>query len=341
MADNTKPTVIIDNHAQGAGEDTPAPEERRKAWVRYRTEYRHPINGEVIHKKDTDGLYTESYEDNDSQWPAFEIITTYKVRMTSVTGAGINNTEAIPISTSLSTPSYHMNIYSVAIINALQSVVKYYPLQNLTGDSVVVKWPFPVLVHHYKELIAFRDTCASTNPDILCVKEKGAQEHIDLLMCFLDEHIMPAVHAEEARNARGFETWESLWVKYKPGSTTLAKPVLDKEYNANVVHSLSGGTFMNPPEPWCLTLWSLKFDGTLLNRFKSTVIQDKFDGECASHAKTIAVEDQDFNQDSVASFGEILSRRYELGKRYWQLLEKQCQHYKGKVGDFPYNEVSF
>ena len=75
-------------------------------------------------------------------------------------------------------------------------MVQYYPSQDLFSNPLVVKWPYPILVHHYDELAAFRDSCAARDPTELCVREADAPEHIDLLLNFLDDNIMTAVRME-------------------------------------------------------------------------------------------------------------------------------------------------
>lgn len=66
--------------------------------------------------------------------------------------------ESVQDPTSFSPPSVQrrgrsfIRIYSRSIINALQSVVNYYPGQDLVSMPVDIRWPYAILIHHWDEL---------------------------------------------------------------------------------------------------------------------------------------------------------------------------------------------
>lgn len=329
------------DNLSGGESDARGEQERKGPWIRYRVEYRHRLTDELLHRYDTNDVYVDDDggghdENSHEDGPAFEVITTFKAR-TLVSKDPLHG-EHVPV-VAASAPSYHMHIYSQAIINALQSVVQYYPDQDLTGDTLVVRWPYPILVHHYKELAGFRDSCASKADSAdLCVREKDAAEHLSLLLSFLDRHVIKDFAAEQERNARGFRTFEGLWLALKPGTSVLITTVESTDWQSYVVHSISGGIFENPPREWTVLYWKLKYNGTYLGRVEHRVEYSKFDGELdmRKHHKFV---DMDTVGDEEKE-DEVTTTLRKYGEIYWNLLHKQCKYYKGKTKNFPFNEAS-
>ncbi|RYC59099.1 hypothetical protein CHU98_g7106 [Xylaria longipes] len=150
----------------------PAGADRRQAEgprIRYRVEHRHLEANELISHHDTEG--PEVDDDGGSHGEAFVLVTTYKTRNP------LSSTQAI----GTSPPSYSLHLISPAIVNALRSVVQYYPSQDLTGD-IVINWPYAILVHHYDELAQFRDRVAQKDERDLCEREKRAFDDLNLLL---------------------------------------------------------------------------------------------------------------------------------------------------------------
>lgn len=150
-------------------------------------------------------------------------------------------------------PLVIIHISSVAIINAFRSIVKYYPSQDLIGDTVTVPYPFVVLVHHFDELCAFQRLCCEKDPKDLCIRERNAHQHIGALIDFLERNVMEKVREEKKRHRKGFETWDWWWVRMKPGETWFHSTTDSKDPYAGVVRSIVGGTTRSPPIPWLIT----------------------------------------------------------------------------------------
>lgn len=322
-------------------EDSAPKEESKQPRIRYRIEYRNPDTDELIHQRDADHPDSDTLKAHDLESPVLELVTTYRSRLIHSNREKSRGPTAVPPpSTALSTPSIRMNIYSGTIINALQSVVQYYPSQDLVGDFITIDWPYPVLVHHYGELAAFREACAAKNPSDMCVREKDADEHLGLLLKFLDDEIMPAVYAEQERNAKGFYTFEYYWVSQKPGRTLIDTIDQDNDWHRRVIQSVSGGIFDSPPSHWQTKFWNMRFNGRYLGRESGTLNTHKFDGERAMQTRRIVIDDYNPSEEKLLSLGEVVKKQYEYGKKYWDLLHKQCRYYKGKSREFPFNEVS-
>jgi len=324
----------------------PVPEddshERKTSWISYQTEYRSIFTRELLHREETSEKETVARKSANYDEPAFELVTVFMARETG-SGRRANDTAA-SIQVTPRPPSHRVRILSSAIINALQSVVKYYPSQDLTGGVIDVRWPYPVLVHHYDNLAAFRENLIGKDEESLCIRERNAVSDLGLLLAFLDEHIMPDVRAEQERNKRGFYTFEYMWVPMKPGTTMLHTPKGESHPEAGVVHSMINGTFgpRDSALPWTQRLWGLRFDGKCLGRVSTALYHDRFDGEISLRNSTLwlvmteadQMDEEDFEGSHV---DQPVAAQIEHGEEYFNLLHKQCKHYKGRSADFPFN----
>ncbi|KAI2776155.1 P-loop containing nucleoside triphosphate hydrolase protein [Daldinia loculata] len=306
---------------------------QRGPWIRYRVEYRNRDTNELIshHDTETPDLDTDNSGLNNL---AFAVVTTFKVAPPSQV---VSSTQLIPTTnretrpSRSSLPSYSLHLYSPAIVNALQTVVQYYPSQDLTG-TVEITWPYPILVHHYDELEKFRQNVALKDDSELCVRERYAYEHIRLLLGFLDQNIMGEVKAEKERNRKGFYTYELAWVSLKPGSTVMLQPLISSDKLARVIHSIKGGIFDTPRTSWSIQYWYMQYDGYYLGRTMEFASMGIFDGQ--RELRNIEVDNL-----TGKDLPTEVANQLNYGKAYWNLLRKQCRRYKGKTEAFPYNEV--
>lgn len=332
--DSTSETIVIPITSGGVAERitesyTPAslgssgPTEKR---VKYRVEYVEIATGNVLHRHETKGLNLDDEAELEGAQTVFELVTTIRTGQKS---AGDEALLRVPHAGSAASVSMH--ILSGAIIHALRSVVQYYPGQDLSSDVVKISAPYAILVHHYDELMEYRE---KVKPDVekdICYREKDAYEHLGILKEFLDEHIMPAVEAERARNKRGAYTFDMHWVRMKPGTIFLGQWLEDDYYYAGYLHSLTGGSFVKPSEQWNVHYWSLAYNGTFVERVLSYSTLEKFDGENDITMITLDPQNLKGNKEAADLIG--------YGKLYWSNLRKQCKYYKGKTKLFPHNEV--
>ncbi|KAK2051880.1 ATPase [Colletotrichum caudatum] len=243
--------------------------------------------------------------------PIFESITSYKVSTHSL------DPDSSKPMTSQALPTHHIRIHSIAIINALQSVVRYYPGQDFSGESIVVQKPYPVLVHHYNELQQFRQECLTKPLQELCDREKDAAEHLGILLGFLDDEVMLSVRQEQERNKRGTDEWE-----------------------ATVVHSVSGGVFEYPLKDWTVRRWSMDYGGEDIERvWSSTMRWSSFDGERNDSKAGQETKFFDPTLDESYLDDENVAELIENGKKFAAMVEKQCFHHKGKAARFPFNNI--
>lgn len=212
-------------------------------------------------------------------------------------------------------------------------MVHYYPRQDLSGDTITIRHPYPVLVHHFEELATFRDKCATAPVDELCQRERYASAHLTLLLDYLDANIMPEVRLEQDRWTRGYCTWEYQWLLFKPGATVLniAGDTADVKCRPSVVESVRGGIFEDTPRSWILESWMFDYNFGILERRKALIGIPKWDGERPLKFRV-------FDTENILSDGEAM-RFVASGKLYWNLLRKQCKYYKGSTSRQPFRKV--
>lgn len=315
-------------------------DQSQRSRIRYRTEYLDQSTNDVVWEENSRTPIVNPHDGTDFiNDPAFEILTIYRARGDSKntlrsSEAGGRKLQGPP-PRSFGTPARHkLRIYSPALRNALNSVVQYYPSQPLNGDVIEVNWPYPVLVHHYEDLVEFRTRVLSKEPTELCVREALAADDIQALLTYLDQTVMDAVRAETARVRRGFLSFDNLWYSYKPGTAVLSNIAEGTTWRAFVVRDIWGGTFVDPPDRWVIRGWSLIFDGMYLGREEYSETVEKFSGEVEHDHWVRFIPNTDNVNDEEAK------KLVDYGKLYWNLLEKQCKFHAGDSCIFPYNKVS-
>ncbi|KAI0487789.1 P-loop containing nucleoside triphosphate hydrolase protein [Xylaria cf. heliscus] len=311
----------------------PAKDKPKYPWIRYRVEHRDRITNEMLSHRDTrePGPHEVSFNDAGSS-AAFMLLTTYMTGKSSPVAASSQalNRSFSPVT---SPPSYSIHLYSPAIVHALRSVVQYYPSQDLTGD-IVIKWPYAILVHHYDELVRFRDSVAQKDEIDTCEREQGACEDLSLLLEYLDRSIMPEVLQERGRNAQGYWTFEYMWVLLQPGTTILLELSEDSNLHPKVIYSMDGGSFQHPPVAWSVWAWDMRYDAEYLGRYKASITFEKWDG-----LKEIKVTIVGGNLENRDNMSRVVSNQISYGETYWRLLRGKCQQYKGKSQSYPSKEV--
>ncbi|KAF8846682.1 hypothetical protein BDZ45DRAFT_812136 [Acephala macrosclerotiorum] len=301
--------------------------------VKYRVEYRSLLTGNLVHSVDTKGLDFEPIDTGE----IFDIVTSFftqdeefqKSKESKEQGA---RTRPRVTDTRKKTA---MHIHSPAIIHAVRSVVKYYPGQPLLGETIVVPEPYSILVHHEKELTEYRERChPSRQTQPVCPRESNAYYEIKILQDFLEQTIMPAVRLEQERNERGLETFDMLWLRLRPGKTVQIHNDGEPFSYGGVIEYVTGGGG-GWAQAWDIGHWTLDFNGKYLGTCKRMVQIDRFAGEREIFDSHV-MEDSAFDEPVDESVKPLV----EQGERFFQLLAKKCQYYKGTTFNFPYIQVS-
>jgi hypothetical protein len=310
--------------------------------VKYRVEYLHSYSNKIVHSAHTDVLNYSPEGDADSVHKIFDIVTTFRTTDAEFGKPEESEGRKAPRITD-TRKAVDMHIHSPAIIHTLRSVVDYYPGQDLLGETLVIPAPYAILVHHEKELNEFKERCSPSNQtqSSSCPKEQHAYQDLKILQDFLEETIMPAVRVERARNERGLETYNMMWLRMKPGATILLSLAgcRKESQRGAIISSLGGGTLGFGSSAWSVTYWTLDYNGTFIGTSTDSFLVRKFEGErSTNHDPALdVVEDSAFNEPMDSFITDLVER----GKTFYNLLSKKCQYYKGTTFDFPYHQVSF
>lgn len=329
----------VQDAAQGGeGEEAEAP------WIRYCFEvvdaYNYCIATEQsrVSIEEARGKSTRTAK-KEAEMPIFDVVESIQDR---------RNDGAVGASSG-SQSSWSLRIHSPQILNALRSVVQYYPSQSLAETSVVVAWPYAVLCHHYDQLLEFKNRCRAKNSTQLCVRERGAAIHLEALLGWLDDNVMFHVRAEIERNQRNAYTWKWAWVWLRPGSTVLCRSVVDPVPRAYVLKSVSSGVLDGNSPDYRITTWSMAWNGTVFQRLENATLLSAFDGERNCNHTLEEDEDAVYSSMRVLTEEELadpdaleegIQSLIRAGTEYWKATSRVVRWYRGKGADAPYNDVS-
>ncbi|KAF2814377.1 P-loop containing nucleoside triphosphate hydrolase protein [Mytilinidion resinicola] len=221
----------------------------------------------------------------------------------------------------------YIQINSAAVINALRAVVEYYPGQNLIDDTITIPEPYTILVHHEKELVAYRENFG----------EADSYEHLGIVFEFLQQTLKDSLGKEMERHARAIPvtTYEMLWTLFKPGTDVYYDTHSCGILDSYVVKSINWEINNGSPVRYTLCLWNLYYDSIYIGPRNHLAIILPFDGE-----KEIASLDifpcEYVNMEKHKETAEEMRKRLEeRGKMFYRLTSKQCMWYDGLTTTFP------
>ncbi|KAF2191445.1 P-loop containing nucleoside triphosphate hydrolase protein [Zopfia rhizophila CBS 207.26] len=237
----------------------------------------------------------------------------------------------------------YIQINSAAVVNALRAVVEYYPGQNLIGDTITISEPYTILVHHEKELAAYRENFAPGEREAdeddsePCEVEEDTYEHLGIVLKFLQQTLKDSLEKEKARHARDVPvtTYDLLWTLFRPGIDvyfdTQSCGILDSYVVRSVNWEINNGS----PVRYTISLWNLYYNAIYVGPRIYQAVVLPFDGE-----KEIADLDifpceylrKDKHKETVDDMRKRLEKR---GKMFYRLTSKQCMWYDGLTTTFP------
>ena len=127
-----------------------------------------------------------------------------------------------------------LKIRSAYIINALRHVIQFYPLVSLTSETLTLRSPFGLLVHHKEELQKYKSSHPSAHDEKY---RKECNEHIDVALRFIEEELGEKMAKEDVLYKKDppMATFQNLWMLLKPGQVIYTK--VDGELTPVVIHS--------------------------------------------------------------------------------------------------------
>lgn len=194
----------------------------KNAKVRYRVEYRELKDYTLLQTKDLTGTHKQKRARENS---VFEIVDVNYTDETKDTQTTRKNDPAVPGTNMPPSPSVqwtgnqYIRIHSLAIINALRSVISYYPYKSVDGDPVDIYAPYAILVHHWELLEEFRERFNSeseTKAAVNC-EVSDTYEHLGILLDFLESKVGENVRKERKRWSEPVPkvSFDMLWLLLK------------------------------------------------------------------------------------------------------------------------------
>lgn len=236
-------------------------------------------------------------------------------------------------------------IRSEVILKALQSMEGYYPEVSLYSGTVRFVEPYRYLVHHYDELVAYKQRLGAPGTDDLLdgFEPAEAQKHISLLLEFLDANVMEQIVAERRRHDIGVTTFDLLWLSLKPGEDVALFNVQPRSKgglenrDGGVLATVSGGPRPSGArEPWQFDGWRLAYDGRAVTRKAFSIRVEPFDGEM----DLSQLEILSMSRAKTASGAPLRPYLVEQGRKWYSLLQPLCMHHEGETLRFPFHKVS-
>lgn len=304
--------------------------------VRYRIEYAGQMSGSVFF----DGKITQR-KTSSKEPPIFEHVD---VRLSSKeTLAATTNEEEISRTENGKGHAY-INILSPAVAEALRCVVDYFPDLNLSGNIIKILEPYSVFVFFEKELTEYRERVGSAAQDESSTcPNRWAAKHIGIVQAFVKEQTQEAVDAERARHARGYATFDMLWLLYKPGSDVYYDRYDYGEHEPYVVSTVNFDLVNDAANFYLLGLWNIDADSSWVGPLEIGTEVQRFVGEKRIPSlRAFPCEYLRFSDDIAE--GEVSTiRQYFVnrGKKWYGLRRKtQCCQFDGFTTTFPRREVS-
>ena len=313
--------------------------------VRYRVEYR-TMTSDVLFLK-------ESTEDDKKftvhEGPVFDVVTVNYTLETKDTQtdksdsdkAGTIGSKSDVYSRKPPTVEHrgrnYVRIYSKAIINALQSVVNYYPVHDLVSQPLDINWPYAIVVHHWAQLEQFISSFNSSGPegDFTNCSVGDTRRHLRLLLDFVDKEIGDQVRKEQERWSRDppVASFDMLWLLLKPG-TDVYEHMDDYDCKEPFVISRVGFTPMDGAwvsynvDQWCFDNDTTSHRPVLVDRIISL-----FHGE--RPIKDIKIFPCEYHPEHTARRQELIAR----GRLFTSLQQKKCMYFDGATMNIPKQDV--
>lgn len=235
----------------------------------------------------------------------------------------------------------YITIFSPAVNEALRCVVDYYPSVDLAGNTVKVMEPFAMLVFFERELAAYRDRLARP-PDGACAN-RHAYEHIGIVQEFVRSRVQKDVDAERERHARGFVSFDMLWLLYKPGSDIYYDHSSVVEHEPYVLKEVDFKLADGTTNKYDICCWNMRAAGGWVGPCEEDYEVQRFAGEIeivklrAYPCEYLKLADGLAEEDAEKIREHFIAR----GKKWYRLWRgRRCYDFDGFTTSFPRRRVS-
>ncbi|KAF6819054.1 P-loop containing nucleoside triphosphate hydrolase (ATPase) [Colletotrichum plurivorum] len=242
----------------------------------------------------------------------------------------------------------YIRILSPAVCEALRCVVDYFPGINLAQHVINIPEPFTIFVFFEKQLTEYRerlgrrpspdqDDDSTLSSPSRCSNSFG-YKHIGIVQDFVRSKVSAAVERERERHARGFATFDMLWLLYRPGSEVYLDARANGEYEPYVFEesefSLTDGSMSN----YMFSCWNLDASARYIGPSVSYQPVSRFAGEKEIVSLPLyPCEYLKFAEDvTEEDVGQIRDYFVERGKKWLNTRQNpQCYDFDGQTTTLP------
>lgn len=301
------------------------------------SKYTNPLLRETIPGK----MDTEIIGDEPAQTTAFDIVTRYA--MPDLFWEDPKKLKSLWSRKVLGVLGFYITIHSEALLDAISSLVRFYPRLPAFSKPLKIMEPFCVLRHHHAELKIYRD-------NVVKELEGDKHQHLSYLLDFLQQYDGDDMEQELTRWKRGMCTFKWIWLLYKPGTTvyywsetcgTVLRASIVESHDRDrdirdpeafappKVSSRDNLENLRRPNPIGISTWFVGFDGSVLGRLRKEFAIKPFVGEraitsLACFPKAYLLEDR--SVDPNMSTEQALIAR---GKRFFDFTKWSYMEYDG------------
>jgi hypothetical protein len=210
-----------------------------------------------------------------------------------------------PHSLRISSRKERLLIVSEVLLKAFNQVAKCSPQENITHNIAQMPAPYLFLYHHRKLLSEYASTMGGET-----------EEHISLLLGFINEHYNDEYEEANSQFAAGIATKEHIEKLYCPNSIIIDKTgPKDRAYVVKSWLESKGGDLE-------LLCWTWEYDGSFLRR-EETRLRIIVPSHLGSPLSIIGVYPISMAND------ETLKDLRQRGRKFWSMKEQYFTCYSG------------
>ena len=303
--------------------------------IRYRIEYVGKESGSFsVHGK------ADEF-DASKEPPVFEYV---EVRLSSQKELSSSTKEDDVKKTDKGKGRAYISILSPAVAEALRCVVDYFPKLDLSGNIIKIPEPYSVFIFFEKELTAYRERTAKlVDAGNSSCPNRWAAKHIGIVQDFVRQQVQEAVDAERARHARGYVTFDMLWLLYKPGSDVFYDIWDVVEHEPHVVSTVNFDLVNGATNSYSFELWNISGDSEWVGPAECDRTIQHFAGEKKIPSLTVFPCDYLRFADTVTEEDASAIKQHfvDRGRKWYNLRRKiGCYYFDGITVNFPRSSVS-
>lgn len=239
----------------------------------------------------------------------------------------------------------YIRILSPCVIDALRCLVAHTPDQNLSSDSIIIHAPYAVLIFNEEKLDEYckRLEADPPKPGQVCANRLALQ-HIRTVQEFVMQKVGHEVQEERRRHARGYATFDMLWLLLQPGIDVYLDNERTGEHEPFVLHGVRTVMMDGAVESYNLSYWNMDADSLWIGPVLRHEVVTRFGGEKKIPSLEvfpcdyISFNDGVTKQDAEAIRNHFINR----GKQWYRLRDRPsfCQDFDGWKTTWPRRAVS-